>query len=184
MIRVLCFIAISFVIGVHSTLLAQEAELPGPEEGHRWLKQFVGKWETNSEASLEPDQPPLKCEGTMATRMLGEFWVVSEIEGDMMGTTVTAIQTIGYNPARKKYVGTWIDSMMNHMWQYEGTVDKSGKKLTLEAEGPNYEAEGKLTKYRDVYEFKSADHILATSLMLTEDGKWVTFMTGTMRRKK
>jgi hypothetical protein len=184
MIRALCVLAVAFVVSMHSTLLAQQPELPGPEKEHQWLKQFVGKWEMKSEASIGPDQPPLKGEGTMTTRMLGDLWVVNEITVEMMGTKVTGIQTIGYDPAKKKYVGTWVDSMVNYMWKYEGTVDKSGQTLTLEAEGPNYSAKGKLTKFRDAYEFKSADHIIATSLMLTEDGKWVTFMTGSMRRKK
>lgn len=43
---------------------------------------------------------------------------------------------------------------------------------------------GKLTKFRDVYEFKSKDHIVATSLMLGEDGQWIQFMIGHIRRKK
>ena len=45
-------------------------------------------------------------------------------------------------------------------------------------------AAGKLTKFRDAYEFKSADQIISTSSMQTEDGQWITFMTGTMQRKK
>jgi hypothetical protein len=124
--------------------------------------------------------------------MLGEFWVVSEYRGDWVvsenrgetgGTSMTAIQTIGYDPEKKKYVGTWVDSMTTFIWKYEGTVDESGKTLTLEAEGPNFMAAGKLAKFRDAYEFKSKDHIVATSSMQGEDGKWVTFMTGNLRRK-
>ena len=97
---------------------------------------------------------------------------------------MTAVQTIGYDEAKKKYVGTWVDSMMNHLWRYEGSVDDSGKILTLEADGPNFMAAGKTTKFRDAYEFKSTDHIVATSSMRTDDGKWVTFMTGQVRRVK
>jgi hypothetical protein len=43
---------------------------------------------------------------------------------------------------------------------------------------------GKLAKFRDVYEFKSQDEIATTSQMQGEDGKWITFMTGTAKRKK
>jgi hypothetical protein len=115
--------------------------------------------------------------------MLGGFWLVTESEADMMGMTINSIQTIGYDTAKQKYVGTWVDSMMNYMWQYEGTVDAGGKKLTLEAEGPNFLAEGKTTKFRDAYEFKSPDHIVVTSSMLGDDGNWIDFMTGNLRRK-
>jgi Protein of unknown function (DUF1579) len=70
------------------------------------------------------------------------------------------------------------------MWQYEGTVDASGKVLTLDADGPNLMGDGKLTKFQDIYEFKSTDEILMTSRMLATDGKWVTFMSGKAKRVK
>ena len=168
-----------------SLVVAQEPpKLPPPQKEHEWLKQFVGEWESESEGSAGPGQPPIKCKGSMSSRMLGGFWVVSESKADVLGTQMNAIQTIGYHPQSKKYVGTWVDSMLNHLWKYEGTVDAAGKILTLEAEGPNFMLEGKLTKFRDIYEFKSKDHIVATSSMLGEDGKWVTFMTGNVKRKK
>jgi hypothetical protein len=116
--------------------------------------------------------------------MLGGFWVLAEMESDMMGMKMLGQMTLGYDEKSKKYVGTWVDSMLNHMWKYEGSLDKTGKILTLEAEGPNLMADGKLTKFRDVYEFKSQDEIATSALMLGEDGKWITFMTGTAKRKK
>lgn len=185
MTRMVTLGTICFACVASSAVHAQdEPQFPAPTKEHQWLKQFAGEWESDSEAVIEPGQPPLQCEGTMSSRMLGELWVVSEVTAEMSGTTVTGIQTIGYDPTKKQYVGTWVDSMMNHMWQYKGTVDESGTKLMLEAEGPNFMAGGKLTKFRDAYEFKSKDHIIATSSMLTEDGKWITFMTGHMRRTK
>lgn len=168
-----------------SELGAQEQPVfPQPQQEHTWLQQFAGEWDSESEGSMGPDQPPVICKGTMSSRMLGEFWVVNEIKADLMGTPMTGLQTIGYDSEKKAYVGTWVDSMMSHMWKYEGAVDKSGKILTLGADGPNFMTPGKTTKYQDIYEFKSADHIIATSKMMGEDGKWVTIMTGNMKRKK
>ena len=176
------FFLLSFVAPF---VMAQDpVNLSAPQPQHEFLKRFTGEWETSSEATIEPNQPKMKATGKMSARMLGEFWVVSESTTEMMGTKVNAIQTIGYDPRLKKYVGTWIDSMMNHMWKYEGSVDESGKILTLDAEGPSFEQEDKLAKYRDVYEFKSEDLINISSQVLGEDGKWVTFVTGTAKRKK
>ena len=182
--RVLLFAALSTIFTVHSLSFAQQPEVPAPEKEHQWLEQFVGHWDIHSEGSAGPDQPPMQSNGTMTARLLGPFWVINELTWDMMGTPMNGIQTIGYDPAIKKYVGTWVDSMMNHMWQYTGFVDESGKILTLEAEGPNSMAGGNMTKFRDIYEFTSADHIKATSSMLGEDGKWIVFMTGEMQRTK
>lgn len=177
------FIAACFLAFAGSQLVAQEfPEMPGPEKEHQWLQQFVGEWDSVAKASMGPDQPDMESKGTMSSHMLGDRWIVNKISGDMMGTQVLGLQTIGYDPTAKKYVGTWVDSMSNHMWKYEGTVDESGKKITLEAEGPNFMAEDRMTMFRDAYEFKSADHIVATSSMQDEEGNWVTFMTGDMHR--
>jgi len=178
-------VSAAMVLLLASGLYAQAVpEFPKPTPEHQWLQQFVGEWESTSEGKMAPDGPTMTCHGKATSRMLGGFWVVTESEADMMGNKVHAIQTIGYDPAKKKYVGTWVDSMLNHLWHYEGTVDSTGKTLTLEAEGPNFVAPGKTAKFRDAYEFKSKDHIVATSSMLMDDGKWVQFMTGQIRRKK
>lgn len=174
------------VVAFGSTVvLAQEAFTPPePEKEHKWLEQFVGEWETESKSVAGPDQPAMECNGTMKSRMLGGYWVVNESQMSPMGMSMTAIQTIGYDPEKKKYVGTWVDSMWGHMWKYEGSVDKTGKILTLEAEGPNMMEPGKTANYRDVYEFKSKDLIAVSSKMQGTDGKWTTFMTGSSKRVK
>ncbi len=182
MFRVFCVVSVGLLAG-NLTALAQPPQQK-PEKEHKWLEQFVGTWDSKSEASMGPDPAPLKGEGTMTCRNLGGFWLHNEMKVTMAGASVTGIQTIGYNAKKKKYVGTWVDSMSDFMWHYEGTVDEAGKKLTLNTEGPNHQGGGKLSKYRDAYEFKSADVVIATSEMLMDDGKWVTFMTGTMTRRK
>ena len=41
-----------------------------------------------------------------------------------------------------------------------------------------------MPKFRDIYEFKSKDEIATSSQILGEDGKWITFMNGTAKRKR
>jgi hypothetical protein len=168
-----------------TALLAQEQpDVSGAQPEHEWLQKFVGEWTSHSKAKVGPDQPEFECSGTISSRSLGKLWVVNEMKGSLGEFEMHGLQTIGYDPQKKKYVGTWVDSMVNHLWHYEGTVDESGKKLTLEAEGPNHTAGGKLTKFRDAYEFASDDRIIITASMQSEDGEWVTFMTGEATRKK
>lgn len=159
-------------------------DVPAPLNEHEWLYQFVGEWESVLKTSTGPGQPEFECLGKMTSRKIGGLWVVSELQTDMMGSPMTAIQTLGYDPKTKKYIGTWIDSMYAHMWKYTGTVDESTKSLTLEADGPSFTDPEKSAKYRDIYQFKSADLIVMTSKVQGDDGKWTTFMSGQIKRKQ
>lgn len=165
-----------------STMCGAQAE---PQKEHQWLQQLVGEWTFEGEAMMGPDQPAQKFTGTERVRSIGGLWFVGEGQGDIPGGgTATSIMTLGYDPNRKRYVGSFIASMMPHLWVYDGTLDAAEKVLTLETEGPNMAAEGKLAKFKDVIEFKSDDHRVLSSHMLGEDGKWNSFMTAHYRRKK
>ncbi|APZ91996.1 DUF1579 domain-containing protein [Fuerstiella marisgermanici] len=166
------------------TLWGQPPSAAAPKKEHEWLKQFEGQWSSSSKTVAAPGQPSTECTGSMKSSMLGGFWVVNKMRGHVGEVTFDAMQTIGYDSKKERYFGTWVDTMMGHMWHYEGTVDESGKKLILVAEGPDFTGSGKVTKYRDSYEFKSADLIIATSEVMGDDGKWVTFMTGEVKRDK
>ena len=168
-----------------SVLQAQDASvLPGPQKEHEWLQQLVGEWDSEAEFSLGPGQPLQKSPGTESVRSIGKFWVVAEGKGTFMTTPVSSVLTLGYDPQKKKYVGTWIDSMFNYLWKYEGTVDTAGKVLTLETEGPCPAAPGELCKFKEVLELKGKDHKVFTSSMQQEEGNWMTIVTVSYRRKK
>src|SRR4051794_10167339 len=100
---------------------------------------------------MGPDQPPSKFTGTDRVRTLGGLWVVCEGQGAMPGGGMaTMIMTLGHDPAKKRFVGTFIGSMMTHLWLYDGGLDQAGKVLTLDAEGPNFTEPGKTAKYQDM----------------------------------
>lgn len=164
---------------------AQELpEAPKPTKEHKWLSKFEGKWSLSSSGVTGPGQPPIENNGTLTSKILGGYWVINKMESEMMGMAFQGIQTIGYDEKTKKYVGTWVDSTNGFMWKYSGTVEKNGKKLVLEADGPDMQDPNKTTKYRDAYEFIGADEITLTSSAQDSDGKWVDFMTGTAKRIK
>lgn len=155
-----------------------------PEKEHHWLDQLVGEWTYESKVACEPGKPEESFKGTETVRSLGGLWIVCEGRGEMPGGgTATTMMTLGYDPARGRYVGTWVGSMMTWLWLYDGSMDAEQKVLTLESEGPGF-TEGKLAKYRDVIELKDSDHRLLTSHVLGDDGTWNCFMTAHYRRKK
>jgi hypothetical protein len=159
-----------------------------PQKEHQWLQQLVGEWTYETDMPMGPDQPEQKFRGTERTRSLGGLWVVGEGQGEMPGGgTATTIVTLGYDPQKKRYVGTWVGSMMTYLWVYDGSLDAAGKVLTLDAEGPKMTAEGPAegtAKYQDVIEIESADSRTLTSRILGDDGEWHQIMQARYRRTK
>lgn len=163
--------------------LSMQAE---PQEQHRWLQKLVGEWTTEFEASMAPGQPPSTSTGVERVRSLGDLWVIAEGEGEMPdGTRATTLLTLGYDPQKQRFVGTWIGSMMTHLWVYDGELDSGKRTLFLYSEGPSMAGDGSMAKYRESIEFKSDDHRVFTSQMEGADGTWQQpMMTAHYRRKR
>ncbi|MDQ3564861.1 MAG: DUF1579 domain-containing protein [Pseudomonadota bacterium] len=156
-----------------------------PQKEHQWLQKLVGEWTFESDCGMGPGKPPEKFKGTESVRSLGGLWILAEGQGEMPGGgAMTTMLTLGYDPQTKRYVGTFVASMMTHLWVYDGALDAAERVLTLDTEGPDMAAEGKMAKYKDVIEWKSDDHRVLTSHMLGDDGKWHGFMTANYRKVK
>lgn len=157
-----------------------------PQSEHRWLQQLVGEWAYEAECPMGPDKPMMKMTGTESVRTVGDLWIVGESKGEMPGgEPATMILTLGFDPKKGRFVGTWVGSMTAYLWVYSGSLDASGKTLTLETEGPLMGGAGdKMTKYKDITEVVSKDHRRFRSEMLGEDGQWITLVTMDYRRTK
>ncbi len=159
--------------------------IPEPQAEHQWLQQLVGEWTFDGEATMEPGKPPEKFKGTESVRSLGGLWILAEGQGEMPGGgPATTLMTLGYDPQKKRYVGSFVGSMATNLWVYNGALDAAERVLTLDTEGPSPAAEGKIAKFQDVIELKSDDHRVLTSRMLGDGGQWRQFMTIDFRRKK
>lgn len=154
-----------------------------PSKEHAWLAQLAGDWTFEAEATMEPGKEPEKVHGTHQAHMLGGVWLLGE--GEMPGGDVTkTLMTLGFDPARQRFVGSFIGSMMTHMWLYEGSLDAASKVLTLDTEGPSFTGDGKMAKYQDIIEVLGPDHHTLSSRSQGADGQWHHFMTAHYRRKK
>ncbi|WP_254506639.1 DUF1579 domain-containing protein [Anatilimnocola floriformis] len=163
---------------------AQGPELAKPTKEHELLAQFAGEWNCTAETVPAPGQEPFKCEGTESAKMVGGLWLVSEGKASPGGMPVTSQLTVGYNVASKKYVGNFFCTADTTLWQYTGSMDDSGKKLTLLTEGPSPLDPTKRAKFRETLELKDKDLKTFTSEMQNEDGSWLTFVKMEYRRKK
>lgn len=162
-----------------------EHEMPKLEvlDQHRWLQQLVGEWICTMNTPMPNGEMPPPA--TEKVRALGEIWVQGETHTEMPGMGLAVMQmTLGYDAQKKRFVGTWLGSMMNYLWIYEGDLDASGKKLILNAEGPAMMlGPGKTAKYHDIITIVGPNERTLTSEMQQPDGSWQQFMTATYKRK-
>lgn len=155
-----------------------------PTREHQWLQRLVGEWTYEMEAEAEPGQPPIRETGPESVRSL-DVWVLAEARGTTSeGQPATSIMTLGYDPGRGRFTGTFIGTMMTHLWIYDGELDADQRVLTLEAEGPGFTGEEGMVKYRDAIRFESDDHRVQTSSYQRPDGSWHEFMTLHYRRAR
>jgi hypothetical protein len=153
------------------------------QKQHQWLDKFIGEWTSETEYSMEPNGEPSKSTGTEVVRSIGGIWIVAEGESDMPnGCAGKTMMTLGFDPQLARFIGTFIGSMMTHLWLYNGSLELTEKVLTLDTEGPNF-SQTTMAKYQDIIEFISDDHRIMKSQILMEDGNWNHFMTAHYRRQ-
>ena len=126
-----------------------------PTREHRWLQKFVGDWTYETEAPAEPGQPPHKMTGSERIRALGEIWVQGEGTSQMPdGSPATTQITLGYDATKKRFVGTWVGTMMAHLW-IRGRAQRRRADADAEFRGPEHdrtEQEGELSRRLRVQE--------------------------------
>jgi hypothetical protein len=155
-------------------------------DAHRWLQRLIGEWSYEIDPGTSQCTPPAKLGGTERVRALGEVWIVGDGRGTLPdGSPADWQVTLGYDPGRKRFVGTWVGSMMNFLWIYrDGFLDAAARVLTLEAEGPKFDGTPGTALFRDILTLESSDMRVLTGNVLGGDGKWSEFMRTVYRRTR
>jgi Protein of unknown function (DUF1579) len=159
---------------IGSRLAAQEPAKPGPE--HEALKRLVGDWD----CTIHMQGAEFK--GTANYKLgYGGFWITEHFNADFGGMKFEGRGTTGYDPNKKKYITTWIDSMTPKLMIMEGTMDKDAKTFTETGEGTGMD--GKPAKFKSVSEYKDNDTINFT-MYTVANGKEQEMMKINYTRKK
>lgn len=133
----------------------QKAATPG--EPHKRLADMAGSFDAAVRMWMHPGAAPTQSKGKSDNKLIwdGRF-LQQDYQGDMMGKAFTGMGLTGYDNARKKYVGTWVDSMNTGISAMEGTLDAAGKVLTMTTEMVD-PMTGKKVKQRSVTRLESPD---------------------------
>lgn len=155
---------------------------PEPQAEHQWLQQLVGEWTFEHEA--DPSKPAEACRGSEVVRPIGNLWIICEMTAPMPNAPepMRAAMTLGYNPDKKRFEGTFIASMMNGLWIYEGQLNDSRDRLDLYTTGPSFSSPGKTAPYRDTIELQGNGRRTLTSHVQGDDGQWQRFMKASYQR--
>jgi hypothetical protein len=127
---------------------AMAQQPPSPTAEHKILASDEGTWDATIKSfTAGPDAEPMISKGTEVNTVLsGGLWVLSKFEGDFGGMKFEGRGQFGYDPNKKKYVGTWIDSMNPTLSVLEGEYDPKTKTMTFTGEGTGPDGKTKYTQ--------------------------------------
>ena len=153
---------------------------PGPE--HQVLKMDEGVWDAVVEIS-PPGAPAMTSKGVETNVMgCGGLCLASEFNGEMApGMSFQGRGLTTYDPAKKKYVGTWTDSMSRGLATAESSYDPATKKVTGWMEGPDMT--GNISKSKSVSEYTDPDHRVMTMYTVAGGAETQTMRITYTRRK-
>ncbi len=136
------FAFFGLVVLTVSQVVAQQPVTPGKE--HEFLKEQVGEWDVVFDGNM-------KGKSVYAMTHSG-LWLESKVEMDMPQGKFTGTGLDSYDPAKKKYVGIWIDSMSTSPIVMEGDLDPKTKTITMLGKGPG--PDGKMVDVKMSTEYK------------------------------
>jgi len=166
-------VAFSLALSFVATAVAQEP--PKPTEAHKVLRKEAGAWDAKMKIWMPGAEKPEEATGTEFNKLLGGMWVASVFKGELFGQEFEGRAALGYDSHKKKYGGSWIDSMEPHMSRMEGTWDKKTSTMTLIKTGVDPET-GKPRIGKNVTVYDGRNSRKMTLFMKMPDGEFVKYM--------
>lgn len=117
-------------------LAAEPQDPPAPSAEHAEILKGVGHWE-GTLTTYMPGVPEAPVAAHETVEAIGGFWTQSRFECDFMGMPYVGTGCVGYDSAKKKYVGTWIDNMSSHLAVMEGERDPKSGALVMRYSAPD-----------------------------------------------
>jgi hypothetical protein len=170
--------------GLGTTSSAQEMPMPKPGPEHQVLQMDEGTWDAVVEFMPAPGAPPMTSKGVETNTVgCGGLCLITDFKGEMgPGQTFHGHGITTYDPGKKRYVGSWTDSMSAGLAISEGTYDPATKRFTGTMEAPD--EHGQMVKLKSVVEYPAGDRRVFTMFMPGPDGKELQTMKITYSRRQ
>jgi hypothetical protein len=160
---------------------APPAPTPGPE--HAVLKEDVGTWDASIEMLMPGAPAGAPSTGVeVNTLSCGGLCLATDFKGQIMGGPFEGHGVATWDATRKKYVGTWSDSMTAGLATTESTWD--GAKKTMEGTMLTPDGAGGTVKLRSTVVYTPDGKRVFTMYMPGPDGQEAPSMRITYTRQK
>jgi uncharacterized protein DUF1579 len=160
---------------------------PGPEQAI--FKDIAGTWDAKVEAFMAPGAPPAVSTGVESSRVgCGGLCLITDFKSSFAmapGAPPVPFEGHGtdtYDASKKKYVGSWMDSMSTGLMTSESTYDPATKTLTGWMEGADMS--GQVSKMKSTTVLKDPNTRVFSMYNVGADGKETLGMRITYTRKK
>lgn len=152
---------------------------PGPE--HAVLKEDVGTWDATVEMMIPgaPAMPPSKGVET-SVLSCGGLCLATDFKGEMMGMPFQGHGVSTWDPSKKKYIGSWSDSMAPGLAVTEATWDPAKKTMNGSMDAPD--GSGGTAKMRSTVEYSPGKRVFSM-FMTGPDGKEMPTMRITYTKR-
>ncbi len=155
--------------GVATLANAQDSPVFKQTPEHERLAKGVGTWDATIKSWMQgPQSEPTVSKGVEVAKLMpGGLWILSEFDGKFGDMDFHGQGQTGYDPGKKKYIGTWVDSMSPTIMIMEGDFDPTTHTMTMNSKGvgPN----GKPYDARMVEVHKDRDTRVFTMSMKSDD---------------
>lgn len=128
-----------------------------PSTGHQWLEPMVGSFHARTTFTMMKGGEPSVSEGSSENRwVLGGRYLEQVYRGTSMGMPFEGIGFTGYENAKKRYVGTWMDTFSTGLMSSIGVGKPSARGMEFEAMA--HDPSGRVQKFLCKIIIQDHDH--------------------------
>jgi hypothetical protein len=155
-----------------------------PGDAHKKLGAMAGTFNAEVKMWMQPGAPPVGGGGVSENSWaLDGRWLEQHFTGNFMGMPFTGVGFTGYDNIKKKYVGTWMDTMTTSMMISSGVANADGKSYTFTSTMDD-PMTGKSTPVKETITVIDNDHHTLEMWGAGPDGKMYKSMEIAYTRKK
>jgi hypothetical protein len=118
--------------------IASADDYTKPTKQHKAMAEDVGVWDADVKIWMSPNAEPASSKAVEKNEMMGKLWLISKFDGEFGGEKFTGASAVSYDPIKKMYVGSWVDTMSPFMMTMEGKYDDGSKTLTMIGQGTDH----------------------------------------------